>query len=313
MRTAFAAPAVTALAALAALAASLAAPAAAHAEVRGLDLARRIPRSWSASRDTPALNLLVLPRDVRTAGGELAIATITRPSSTWRLGFAGLIELESDGETTGFGNVFPAASGNLLWRGSYAYYAAVSLDDAGARLCAGCAIELALQYRHESQHYTGSNHGDPGMDVTAEPFVGDDLIADAALSHTAGDWLFVERAVAMWFLPDRSSFAGGPAIDLHVRWRGSRSIQPFASGYAEYLIGDDLGGRRYPSTYLARVLAGVALPSALGDTLIYVAADVGNRKGIRGLTEEATLGVGIRLALGAARGSPRRPSNTSAD
>jgi hypothetical protein len=294
------APAALALAA-AALAVLLGAPAAARAEVKSLDLARRIPRSWSASRDTPALNLLVLPRDVRTAGGELAIATVARPSVSWRLGFAGLIELESDGETTGFGNGFPAASGNLLWRGSYAYYAALSLDAAGARLCVRCAIEVALQYRHESQHYTGSNHGGPGMDVTAEPYVGDDVIADAALSHTAGDWLFVERVVAMWFLPDRSSFAGGPALDLHVRWRRWRSLQPFASGYAEYLVGDDLGGHRYPSTYLARLIAGIALPSALGDTMLYVAADAGHRKGIRGLTEEATLGVGIRLALGAAR------------
>ena len=273
----------------------------ARADLHGLDLPRRIPRSWSASRDTPALNLLVLPRDVRTAGGELALVTIAGRSSTWRLGFAGLIELESDGETTGLGNAFPRANGALLWRGSYAYYAAVSLDDAGARLCASCALELALQYRHESQHYTGSNAGGPGMDVSTEPFVGDDLIGDAALSQQIGAWSFVERAVAMWFLPGRSSFAGGPALDLHVRWRRSRSIQPFASAYAEYLIGDDLDGRRYPSTYLGRLLAGIALPSSLGDTLIYVAADAGHRKGIRGLTEEATLGAGIRLALGAAR------------
>jgi len=34
--------------------------------------------------------------------------------------------------------------------------------------------------------------------------------------------------------------------------------------------------------------------------MVYVSADAGNRKGIRGLTEEATVGVGVRLALGAA-------------
>ena len=44
----------------------------------------------------------------------------------------------------------------------------------------------------------------------------------------------------------------------------------------------------------------MALPSALGDVMLYVSGDVGNRKGIRGLTEEATLGFGVRLALGAA-------------
>ncbi|HJX66824.1 MAG TPA: hypothetical protein VJ860_23065 [Polyangia bacterium] len=31
--------------------------------------------------------------------------------------------------------------------------------------------------------------------------------------------------------------------------------------------------------------------------MIYGAGDVGNRYGIRGLTEEATLGLGVRLAL----------------
>jgi hypothetical protein len=35
--------------------------------------------------------------------------------------------------------------------------------------------------------------------------------------------------------------------------------------------------------------------------MIYVAADVGNRKGVRMLTEEATFGIGIRLALGASK------------
>lgn len=276
------------------------APAQADDGIRSLGLPRRVPRSWSASRDTPALNLVVAPRDIRTAGGELALLTIARPQLTVRLGFAGLLELESDGETIGLGNAFPRASGAILWRGSYAYVAAVALDRLGERLCAGCALELAAQYRHESQHYTGSNHGGPGMDVTDQPYVGDDVIVDVALAHAAGDLRFVERVIGMWFLPGRSSFAGGPAIDLHVRWCASRRVQPFASAYAEYLLGDELGGRRFGDSYLVRALAGVAFPSPLGDTLIYLAADAGHRKGIRGLTEEATLGAGIRLALGAA-------------
>lgn len=279
------------------------APAAARAGegggIESLGLPRRIPRAWSASRDTPAMNLMIVPRDVRTAGGELALVTIPRRAVTVRLGFAGLIELESDGETTGLGNAFPRANGDLLWRGSYAYVAAVSLDRAGERICAGCAVELTAQYRHESQHYTGSNHGGPGMDVTDQPFVGDDVIVDAAFAHAIGDVRFVERAIGMWFLPGRSSFAGGPALDLHVRWCASRRVQPFASAYAEYLLGGDHGGRRFSDAYLVRGLAGLAFPSRLGDTMVYLAADAGHRKGIRGLTEEATLGVGIRLALGA--------------
>jgi hypothetical protein len=259
---------------------------------------RQISRASSASRDTPALNLMIAPRDVRTAGGELAIATVRGNARTWRFGFAGLLELESDGETTGLGNAFPAAQGNLLWRGSYAYYAALSLDAAAARWCDGCAIELAAQYRHESQHYTGSNHGDAGMDVTDQPFVGDDVIVDAAVAVDRPRWRVSARALAFVFVPDRSSYRGGPGLDLHARWKWRPRTHPFVSGYAEQLHGTELRGRRFADAYLVRAMAGVALASSYGDVMLYLAADVGNRKGIRGLTEEATLGFGIRLALG---------------
>ncbi len=258
---------------------------------------RRVARSWSASRDTPAMNLLVLPRDVRTAGGELALFTSPHASFTLRTGFAGLIELESDGETQGF-DLFPRASGGILWRGSYAYHVAVALDRVGARLCGGCALEVTGQLRHESQHYTGSNHGGPGMDVRPQPFIGDDVIVDVALARDRGAWRVAARASAMVFLPGRSSYAAGAGLDLHARFTGWRRAHPFVSLYGERLDGDDLDGRRFPDAYLVRALAGVALPSALGDTMIYLAADAGHRKGIRGLTEEATLGLGIRLALG---------------
>ncbi|HVV86823.1 MAG TPA: hypothetical protein VHE35_27485 [Kofleriaceae bacterium] len=287
--------------AVAAAAASLAAavPAARADDWSWLGPSRRIARTWSASRDTPAMNLLILPRDVRTAGGELAFVTIPRASVTLRLGFAGLLELESDGETHGFG-LFPRADGAILWRGSYAYYAAVAFDRLAARLCDGCALELTGQVRHESQHYTGSNAGDAGMDVSAEPFVGDDLLVDVAAAREHGDWRTAARVTAMVYLPGRSSYAAGAGLDLHLRWTGWRRVHPFVSAYGEYQLGDDLEGRRFPDAYLVRALAGVALPSALGDTMLYVSADVGDRKGIRMLTEEATLGLGVRLALGAA-------------
>ena len=276
-----------------------AAPAARADDWSWLGPPRRVARSWSASRDTPAMNLLVLPRDVRTAGGELALFTLPRASFTLRTGFAGLIELESDGETRSF-DLFPRASGAILWRGSYAYHVALALDALGARLCDGCALEVTGQLRHESQHYTGSNHGGAGMDVRAEPYVGDDVILDVALARERGEWRVAARASAMVFLPDRSSYAAGAGLDLHARFTGWRRAQPFVSLYGERLAGDDLAGRRFPDAYLVRALAGVALPSALGDTMIYLAADAGHRKGIRGLTEEATLGLGVRLALGGA-------------
>ncbi len=271
--------------------------AAAEPRVTGLGKARAIPRSASASRDTPAMTLVALPRDIRTAGGELALATIRFEGWTVRAGFAGFVELESDGETDGVDNLFPRARGAILWRGSYAYVAAVALDDLGARLCATCAIELTAAYRHESQHYTGSNEGGSGEDVSREPYVGDGAIVDAAVSAGRGNWYGLARVVGLAYLPGRSSYAAGAGIDLHGRWRGWGTAQPFASGYAEYQLGTELEGRRFPDSYLVRGMAGVALASSLGDILVFGFGDVGHRKGIRGLTEEATAGLGIRLAL----------------
>jgi len=48
-----------------------------------------------------------------------------------------------------------------------------------------------------------------------------------------------------------------------------------------------------------RGLFGVALPSRLGDIMVYGFGDIGNRKGIVILTRERTMGLGVRLALGA--------------
>lgn len=278
----------------------LATAAPAHADVTWLGLPREVPRTWSASRDAPTLDLMFEPRDIRTAGAELAIATLRQQDTSVRLGFAGLLELESDGAATGVSNLFPHGNGTFLWRGSYAFYAAVGLDALAARWCDGCALELSAQYRHESQHYTGAMDGGPGMDVTSEPYVGDDVIADVAASRPFGSWLVAARATAFVFVPGRSSYAGGPGLDVHVRWRGAR-VQPFVSGYAERLFGTELAGHRFDDAYLVRALAGVALPSTLGDVMLFVSGDAGNRKGIRGLTEEATIGFGVRLALGPAR------------
>ena len=59
--------------------------------------------------------------------------------------------------------------------------------------------------------------------------------------------------------------------------------------------------RAFPAlfdAYRVRALIGVALPSELGDILVYGAGDMGHRYGVRGLSEEATLGVGVRLTVG---------------
>jgi hypothetical protein len=266
--------------------------------------ARGISRAWSASRDTPTLNLTWFPRLSYVAGGEFAFFTWRRPRWTLRPGFAGLMEAERDVQVDGLASgPWPAGNGKLLWRGSYAAYAALELDAPGKRICDACALELTLQYRHESEHYTGSNAGgDAGEDVRHTPYVGDDLIVDAALSERSGAWSFVQRAYLLWSLPGRSSYSAGAAFDLHARFRRWQLAHPFASAYGEYRAGTELHGRDFPDAHRLRVLLGVALSSTIGDLMVYGFADAGNRYGVRALTNEATLGLGLRLALGSHAG-----------
>jgi len=280
---------------------STAVPGAAGPHLTWLGYPRRVPRAWSASRDTPAMNMIVLPRAAEMAGGDLSLFTLAFNRWSLRSGFAGFVELETDAKTSGTNaGGIPWGKGKILWRGSYAYFAAFSLDSIGRSMCEGCAVEVTLQYRHESQHYTGSNTGAGGEeDATPEPFVGDNLIFDLASLQRTGNWFLAERAIGMWFLPDRSSYSAGAAMDVHARYLRFARVQPFISGYAEHLWGDTLQGREFPNAFRVRALIGISLMSSLGEILIYGAGDVGNRYGIRGLTEEATLGLGIRLALAA--------------
>jgi hypothetical protein len=252
------------------------------------------------------MNMLIFPRPAEMAGGELSLFALGFPSFTLRSGFAGLIELEVDARTSSVNSgPSPSGRGKILWRGSYAYYAAFALDEFGRRLCAHCEVELTVQYRHESQHYTGGNQGGGDEDVSEQPYVGDDLIVDVALARQSRDWYFAQRLLGMWYLPGRSSYAFGGGADVHARFIGWPQVQPFLSLYGERLRGTELQARRFPDAYRLRALLGVAVPSWLGEILLYTAADVGHRYGVRGLTEEATLGLGVRLAIGAGPGRTR--------
>jgi hypothetical protein len=267
-------------------------------DVTFLGFAREIPRSRSADRDAPAFNLGILPRDVRTAAGELALVRIPAGDLTIRTGFYGLLELESEGETESFGNLFPQATGAFLWRGAYGYYVATSFDAWARAICARCGLEAGLMYRHESEHITASNSGGPGPDYSDRPHVGDAFVLDAALRWAGGDLVLIGRLQHDFYLPDRSGYAQAPAVDLYARYEPWEFLAFFFAGYVEYAFGQEVEGRSYPDAYVARGRLGVALPSDLGDVELFMTGDVGHREGLAAFTEEATLALGARLALG---------------
>lgn len=269
-----------------------------------LGWAREIPRSHSASRDAPAFNWMLLPRGVRTAAGEFALVTIPTADVTVRTGFYGLIELEASREPESFEEAI-AQGGIEFWRGAYGYHVATSFDSWARGLCARCGIEAALLFRHESQHYTGSNSGGEGKDYSDRPLVGDFVQLDAALRWGVEDWLLVGRVQHAVFIPGRSGYSQGPGIDLYASFEPWERLHFFASGYAEYRFGAEVEGRAYPDAYLVRGFLGMALPSSVGDILVYFSGDVGHRKGLAVYTEERTLGFGIRLALDPMSGEGR--------
>ena len=267
-----------------------------------LGYARGIPNAWSASRDTPRMEMAPYPRPVTTAGGEFALLTLAEGSRRWRLGFAGFIEHDNTGRTNTANSGPLAASnkGRMLWRGSYAYYLAVQLDALGRRICGLCTAEVALSYRHESEHATASNSGGESEDYTTQPYVGDDVIVDAALAQWFGHWYLQQRLVGMWFVPGQSSYSWASAADVHVRLTRWRALHPFFSGYAEHRSGTTSRSLEYPDAYRLRAMLGVSFPSNLGDVMVFGFGDVGNNYGVQANTVEATLGCGVRLALGRA-------------
>lgn len=264
-------------------------------EVQALGFARRIPRSYSASRDAPAFGVMMAPRGIRTAASELSFVTLPLGDLTIRPGFYGLIELEGNGDA-GF-RLWPSQEIHF-WRASYALPIAVSFDSAARALCASCVLEASLQFRHESEHYTGNNGGGDAIDYSDRPIYGDAIGTDLAFATTTRGFFLLGRVGLDVFLPERSSYSVGPSLDVHARYLGFRWIAPFFSGFAQYRAGADTESYGYPSAYLLRGLLGVTFPSSLGDAMFFFSGDVGHRTGLAAYTREATLGFGVRLALG---------------
>lgn len=278
----------------------VAAPATALPRIWALGPARAISHSSSASRDTFLLVMQVVPRRLLTAGGDAGIVGVRAAGMSWRLGFQGMLELESEGLVQGFTGT-PQGDVNF-WRGVYGYSLAWSLDRLAARwLGEGGALEATLSGRHESEHRTASNEGGASPDYGDRPHVGNFVMLDLAARLRLGVVDLVARLQHQLFFPG-SGYTHGPGADLHARWRALGWLHPFVSLFGEYRWGavdtrPVAAGARYPDAWLARLLLGVMIPSPAGDIHVYLAGDIGHRKGLAVFTREATLGAGVRLAF----------------
>lgn len=255
--------------------------------------AREISHSSSASRDTAALGLVAAPHRILTGGGDFSVLQLRDQRLSLRLGVFAMVELESEGKSNGFDGILPKADIHF-WRGLYGYSVAASLDDfANRHLGPRGALEVTLNFRHESEHYTGSNEGGEAIDCSDRPHIGNFIMLDMAARLPLGCLDLIGRLQHKFFLPNPGGYSQGPGGDLIVRWRRWDHIHPFSSLFAEYLFGQT----GYPDAYLVRNLTGFVVPSQAGDIYLFMLADVGHRKGLAVFTEERTLGFGVRFAF----------------
>jgi hypothetical protein len=261
-------------------------------DVDFLGPARAISHSSSASRDTAVLAMQVAPHRVLSGGGDFALVSLATPRWQLRLASFAMLELESEGETS---SLLPFPQADIrFWRGLWGYSAALALPTLATRtLGAGAALEATLAFRHESEHYTGSNDGDAGTDYSAVPHIGDFFMLDVAARAPLGRLELTLRAQHKLFVPGHSGYRQAPGGDAILRWRRFARVHPFTALFGEYLFGTD----GYPDAYLLRQHTGVVIASRAGEIHLYLSADIGHRKGLAVFTEERTIGFGMRFAF----------------
>ena len=262
---------------------------------------REVSHASSASRDTAAIGQVFIPRNIMTAGADFALVKWKTRTTSIRFGVFGMLELYGEDETNQFAPW--VGGGGLMWRGLIGYSTALSFDDLAAGWWGergasgpGGAFETTLSFRHESEHYTGSNEGGEGRaDVAEVPHIGDFLMFDGAVRIPFGRLDLEARLQEKVFLnrEDRAPYLHAPGADVVLRWRRWSALHPFSSTFAEYVF----AGHGQPDHYLVRNLTGVIVPGRTGDIYVFGFADVGHRKGLLVFTEERKLGAGVRFAF----------------
>jgi hypothetical protein len=264
--------------------------------------ARAVPRSTSASRDTPVFEYAYGPNAQGSIGAEPGILEVAHEAVTWRVSLYAMVCLENGS----YSDVFPPAE---LWRGLLGASVSWELPRlARAWLTNDSDLELSLTVGHESDHASSlAAVAPPGP--LAIPFGGGGnfLAPEVAVRLPVGPAfsitvrvedrvyfnelpLIVGAHVASDVVADalHEGLTNAPSADLEVRWRATTWAQPQLAVYGQHLFPHD----PVPGGEFFRAMAGVVFPGRLGEIEPFVSFDGGNGKGL--LVEERAL----RLSVG---------------
>jgi hypothetical protein len=258
---------------------------------------REIVRDTSASRDVPVSGLVFAPRVGGKGAVDFAFTRLRADGVALRIGFDAFFELEH--ADVGLAGPLPLpgqGKGPMLWRGMYRASLALSAERlARDWFGSGGAIEIAATVGHESDHVTGGSFDDAPQrgDIVAGGG-GDFAVYDIAIRGQVASHL-----VAWGRVQDRAYFRGAilhaPGVDAGIRWHLLAHVDPVVSVFGERLLVDHNRNGANDGGSVG-LLAGVALPGALGELVPYTAVNAGNNKGLLINRREIDVSIGVRYA-----------------
>ena len=267
---------------------------------------RAISRSLSASRDVAMPSFAQSPRQAVTAGLDFAAAAYSCRKSTLRLGFYGMMELQSDKyhyypfwfeeEYS-----FPEFQNVALWRGLFGVSTAYSFDAWAKRLLGERGnAELVFSLCHESEHHT--DYSNSSYDRV--PDIGDFVMPEAAVRIPCGERIEIDlRCQCKLFIPydGADAYTHGFSREYIIRWNAFKSINFFSSAFYEYLRGSITSygafNIRYPDNRMYRELFGVIFRGRSADLQLFASRHDGHEKGKLAFLEEKMWGWGIRIDI----------------
>jgi hypothetical protein len=268
--------------------------------------ARAIPRTTSASRDTPVLEYAYGPQAQASIGAEPGLLALTWQNATGHVGLYAMVALENANDPV----IFPPSK---LWRGLVGLSFALELPRAArAWLGAGSDFEVTALVGHESDHSSSLGGLDPSSPaVIPDGGGGNFLSLDAAERLCAARFVFTIRMqnrvyfnVFPWIVGAHSGsdtvasvlhegLVDAASADLVVRWRVSAWAQPQLATFAEHLFARDRG---VADGGFVRAMLGVVFPGKVGELEPFGSLDAGNGKGLLIDRRETRLSVGVRYA-----------------